>query len=86
VTGFTPIANIRKKITPKELYKGEASHYYADVLKPQTPEAPPAAPTIDDAAKQRDTVDRLRRRRGVYANIFAGAATANQSGKLTLGG
>lgn len=86
MTGFTPIANIRKKITPKEIYKGEASHYYKDALTPQAPEAPPAAPTIDDAAKQRDTVDRLRRRRGVYANIFAGAASANQAGKATLGG
>lgn len=52
----------------------------ADAFKPQMPEAPPPAPTIDDAAQQRDSVDRLRKRRGVLANIFAGG------GSSTLGG
>jgi hypothetical protein len=46
----------------------------------------PAAPTIDEATRSRQDTDRLRRRRGVYANIFAGAAAAPSVGKPTLGG
>lgn len=40
----------------------------------QTPA--PEPPTIDDAAKMRDGVDRIRRRRGVLANIFGGNSAA----------
>jgi hypothetical protein len=50
----------------------------------------PAAPTIDDAGKNRDELDRMRRRRGVLANIFAGAqpgsAASPSVGVQTLGG
>jgi hypothetical protein len=43
--------------------------------KPAGPgEQTPTAPTIDDAAKNRDEVDRIRRRRGVLANVFGGNA------------
>lgn len=56
-----------------------------------TPVQPqPAPPTIDTAVKNRDDLDRLRKRRGVLATIFGGsaaqdnAATATGS-KTTLG-
>jgi hypothetical protein len=35
-------------------------------------EAPPPVPTIDEGARQRVEGDRLRRRRGVRGNVFAG--------------
>lgn len=46
----------------------------------------PKAPTIDDAAKNRDEFDRIRRRRGVLANIFNKNASDSPSvGVATLG-
>lgn len=49
----------------------------------------PAAPTLDDAARNRDELDRIRRRRGVLANVFAGssesAAAATVGTKALLG-
>jgi hypothetical protein len=39
-------------------------------------EAPPPVPTIDDAAKARTETDRLRRRRGIGSNLFAGLTAA----------
>jgi len=44
----------------------------------------PAAPTIDDAQRNRDQQDRLRRRRGVLANIYGGGGSSG--GSATLGG
>lgn len=48
----------------------------------------PSAPTIDDAAQREQEADRVRRRRGVLANIFGG--TSSGAGptvaKTTLGG
>lgn len=56
---------------------------------PNTP-APPPAPTIDDAAQNRDGLDRIRKRKGVLANIFAGAQQGSTQspavGVKTLGG
>lgn len=54
---------------------------YDKMMNPKLPAMPdiPAPPTIDDAQKNRDQQDRLRRRRGVLANIFGG-------GSQTLGG
>lgn len=49
---------------------------------PDMPE-PVAAPTIDDAQQNRNQQDRLRRRRGVLANIFGGAGGGTST---TLGG
>lgn len=41
------------------------------------PDAPPAAPTIDDANMgSQQMQDVMRKRRGVYANIYAGGAAA----------
>lgn len=57
------------------------------VLKdPNAIKAPPGAPTIDEARQAIDESDRLRKRRGVYANIFAGAAGMPTVSKSTLGG
>lgn len=36
----------------------------------------PAEPTIDEAAKNRDDLDMIRRRRGVLSNIYGGADTS----------
>jgi hypothetical protein len=33
----------------------------------------PAAPTLDEARRSTDELDRIRRRRGVLSNIFGGA-------------
>jgi hypothetical protein len=46
----------------------------------------PGVPTIDEAAAQLQSDDRLRRRRGALANIYAGNAARPQVGKPTLGG
>lgn len=58
-----------------------------DVLKAKTPPPPPGVPNPNDAANAaQSTTDALRMRRGMLANIFAGAsATAPVSGKTTLG-
>lgn len=83
-----PIRKLQDKTTPKFL---KFTHKY-DVgrsLTPDMPELPdaPRAPTIDDAAQNRDMQDRIRRRRGVLANIFAGNATGSgpSGGNSTLG-
>jgi len=39
---------------------------------PPPPEAPPPPPTIDEAAQKSEESDRLRRRKGRLATIFAG--------------
>ncbi len=36
----------------------------------------PSAPTIDEAGKNRDEFDRIRRRRGVLATIFSNNASS----------
>lgn len=36
----------------------------------------PGAPTIDEARRERQETDRIRRRRGVLANIAAGSSSA----------
>jgi len=47
----------------------------------------PGVPTIDTAAQSQQALDRIRRRRGVFANIFAGgSAGAPSVGRATLGG
>ena len=60
-------------------------------FKPKAPKVPaePAPPTLDEAAKNRDELDRIKKRRGVLANIFGGAAANAASpvvGVKTLGG
>ena len=49
----------------------------------------PAAPTLDDARSRRDEADRIRRRRGVLANIVGGStasSTPTVATKTLLGG
>jgi hypothetical protein len=45
------------------------------------PKPPPPPPTVDEAADRIQKTDRMRKRLGQRANIFAGAP-----GKQTLGG
>jgi hypothetical protein len=53
--------------------------------KPEIPDI--KVPTIDTAAQQTAEGDRLRRRRGVLANIFGGMSGGTPTvGKQTLGG
>jgi hypothetical protein len=56
----------------------------SNAMTPKMPDVEiPAAPTIDDAQRNRDQQDRLRRRRGVLANIYAGGgATTGSSSTL----
>lgn len=64
-----------------------SSQIVADALGKKSPPAPPGVPNQNDAlnAAQSQT-DALRMRRGMLANIYAGATnTAPVSGKTTLG-
>lgn len=73
------------KVLPKEGLQVDAGYQIGKGFEPpKMPEIPatPAPPTLDDAQSNRDQQDRLRRRRGVLANIFGGAT----GGKATLGG
>lgn len=57
------------------------------VGQPKQPAAPeiPSPPTTDDALKNQQESDRIRKRRGVLANIFAGSnAAAPTVGTKTL--
>jgi hypothetical protein len=42
------------------------------ITKPKVPKVP-GAPTIDDATIDRQESDRIRKRKGALANVFAGA-------------
>lgn len=39
---------------------------------PAPPPAPPPPPTIDEAARESEEADKLRRRKGRLASVFAG--------------
>lgn len=43
------------------------------ITKPDVPKVP-GTPTIDDARDQRQETDRIRKRRGILANIYGGSA------------
>lgn len=78
-----------RKVVPHELLASKINAGYEigkGMAPPELPAMPeiPAAPTIDDAQKNRNQQDRLRRRRGVLANIYAGASGGGA--KATLGG
>lgn len=57
----------------------------ADKLTPKMPKAP-QVPQVDTAQQMIQETDRLKRRKGVMANIYAGNAAAPTTGKQTLGG
>lgn len=81
-----PLRHFSKKADP--LYKLNAGAQIGESLAPdiKTPDVP-SPPTVDEAARTRQSTDRLRRRKGVLANIFAGGTAAAPSvGKSTLGG
>jgi hypothetical protein len=58
------------------------------LIKPDLPNVPaaPGVPNLDEAAQNRDQLDRIKQRKGVLANIFGGRtkATAPSSGVKAL--
>jgi hypothetical protein len=58
-----------------------------DLFAPKTPPTPPGVPNPNDAANAaQQTTDAMRMRRGMLANIYAGAGTsAPVVGKTVLG-
>lgn len=57
------------------------------ITKPDVPKIP-GVPTVDDAKGMRQETDRIRKRRGIFANIFAGsnAAPATVGTRSLMGG
>jgi hypothetical protein len=55
-------------------------------LAPAPPKPAPPVPQLDEANQRIAESDRLRRRRGALANIYAGNAAAPSVGRPTLGG
>lgn len=49
--------------------------------KPSVAPLPPPPPTVDEAANTAEAQDKLRKRRGVAANIIAGADKTGAGGK-----
>lgn len=45
------------------------------ITKPKVPKVP-GTPTIDDTVDNRQESDRIRKRRGIFANIFGGNSAA----------
>jgi hypothetical protein len=45
------------------------------ITKPEVPKVP-GEPTIDDARQNRQESDRIRKRRGILANVYAGSTAA----------
>lgn len=85
-----PIRKIQDATVPKFLRKTtqglDIGRTFAKMADPQLPAIDmPMAPTIDDAQLNRNQQDRLRRRRGVLANIFGGAGSGAGTSS-TLGG
>jgi hypothetical protein len=79
---LNPIHNVANIFNPNRAFKEAAGGLAPDPLP-----TPPGTPTVDEAQRNIDESDRLRRRRGVYANIFAGSGAGTPSvGKATLGG
>jgi hypothetical protein len=80
-----PLRKFSKKTDP--LYELNAGAQIGESLSPDMPDipAPLPPPSIDDAQKNRQEQDRLRRRKGVLANIYGGAGSAAPSvGQKTL--
>lgn len=50
------------------------------ITKPKVPKVP-GTPTIDDTVDNRQESDRIRKRRGIFANIFGG----NQGSSAAIG-
>lgn len=74
-SAISSVKKFQDKLTPKFLRKTHELDVGRSLNKLANPELPkipdiPAAPTIDASAQSRALSDRLRRRRGVLANIF----------------
>lgn len=72
---FSAVKKLQDKVTPKFLKKASGLDVGRSLNKMANPDLPkipdlPQTPTIDEAAQSRAVSDRLRRRRGVLANIF----------------
>lgn len=75
--------------TGKLIRKYSGLGMLSKALTPSSPDVPPQPqpPTIDDATQNRNELDRIRRRKGALANIFAGgtsSTTAPAVGTKTL--
>lgn len=87
MSGFIkPLRKVSKKIDP--LYEWNPAPQIGEAFEPQKIPDPIPPPTIDEAQRNRQDQDRLRRRRGVLANIYGGGSgsAAPSVGKATLGG
>jgi hypothetical protein len=58
-----------------------------NLVKPKAPPTPPGVPNPNDAANAaQTTTDQMRQRRGLLANIYAGAQNQTPvTGKVSLG-
>lgn len=65
---------------PRGAYEDAYSAIVPEMVIPESP----GVPTVNTARQRRDEFDRLRRRRGVLANIFAGAGSGIGSGTAGL--
>jgi hypothetical protein len=80
---LNPVKNVRN------LTHGDVQGAYdeaASGLAPAAQKPPPPVPQLDTATQRIAESDRLRRRRGALANIYAGNAAAPSVGRPTLGG
>jgi hypothetical protein len=77
VSGF--IRKTHKILTPDPLARKIDKNVGLGALAPDVPDAEPIPepPTIDDARKRRDYLDRIRQRRGVLATVFGGASSTS---------
>lgn len=78
-----------KVVFPVHYIANDPRGAYEDAYSAIVPEMPQipdaiAPPTINTARQRRDEFDRLRRRRGVLANIFAGTGSGIGSGTAGL--
>lgn len=76
---------MQKNILGKKF--GDQTDLAYQAFKPKTPPPTPGVPNPNDAANAAQSqMDAMRQRRGLMANIFAGASsTAPVSGKQQLG-
>jgi hypothetical protein len=67
--------------------QSESTSQALGLTQPEIPEVP-GTPTIDDARVQRQETDRIRRRKGILANVVGGSSassTPNVGTKTLLG-
>lgn len=84
---LTSIAGVAHKADPITLAFGAKADPIYGMLKPKTPPPAPGVPNPNDAANASQSLtDQMRMRRGLMANIYAGAGNQQPvSGKSQLG-